>query len=172
MIGELVDAVKEEVKKESDQNVSEFGDMSFRDLPLSDFFGELPASRVAKRDVESIVSVDAVPRHLAKWEAIRADKSELASAMNAYERIVKEEAKKEVEVMRLGVSLMNEKAADVAMKNSVESYSIDCVRELSLGLHDKCGHSLPLGESISNLLRSICLPGLNVPEVDWNDICL
>ena len=171
-IGELVDAVKEEVKKESDQNVSEFGDMSFRDLPLSDFFGEVPATRVVKKDVKSIVSVDAVPRHLSKWEAIRADKNELKRAIVEYERIVKEEAKKEVEVMRLGVSLMNEKSADAALKNGSESYSADCVRDLSIGLHDKCGHSFPLSESSMNVLRSICLPGLRVPEVDWSVICL
>ena len=171
-IGELVDAVKEEVKKESDQNVSEFGDMSFKDLPLSDFFGEVPVTRVVKKDVKSIVSVDAVLRHLSKWEAIRADKNELKRAIVEYERIVKEEAKKEVEVMRLGVSLMNEKSADAALKNGSESYSADCVRDLSIGLHDKCGHSFPLSESSMNVLRSICLPGLRVPEVDWSDICL
>ena len=171
-IGDLVDAVKEEVKKESDQNVSEFGDMSFRDLPLSDFFGEVPATRVVKKDVKSIVSVDAVPRHLSKWEAIRADKNELKRAIVEYERIVKEEAKREVEVMRLGVSLMNEKSADAALKNGSESYSADCVRDLSIGLHDKCGHSFPLSESSMNVLRSICLPGLRVPEVDWSVICL
>ena len=171
-IGDLVDAVKEEVKKESDQNVSEFGDMSFRDLPLSDFFGEVPVTRVVKKDVKSIVSVDAVPRHLSKWEAIRADKNELKRAIVEYERIVKEEAKREVEVMRLGVSLMNEKSADAALKNGSESYSADCVRDLSIGLHDKCGHSFPLSESSMNVLRSICLPGLRVPEVDWSVICL
>ena len=171
-IGELVDAVKEEVKKDSDQNVSEFGDKSFRDLPLSDFFGAMPASRHGKRESKSIVSVDAVPRHLAMWEAIRADKNELENAMNEYERIVKAEAKKEVEVMRLGVALMNEKGAAVAMKNGAESYSIDCVRDLSLGLVKKCGHSIPMNEKTMNLLRSICLPGLSTPEVNWSDICM
>ena len=171
-IGELVDAVKEEVKKDSDQNVSEFGDKSFRDLPLSDFFGAMPASRHGKRESKSIVSVDAVPRHLAMWEAIRADKNELKNAMNEYERIVKAEAKKEVEVMRLGVALMNEKSAAVAMKNGAESYSIDCVRDLSLGLVKNCGHSIPMSEKTMNLLRSICLPGLSTPEVNWSDICM
>ena len=67
---------------------------------------------------------------------------------------------------------MNEKAADASMKNSVESYSIDCVRELSIGLKENCGHSIPLSEKSMNLLRSICLPGVNAPEVNWNDICM
>ena len=160
------------MKKDSDQNVSEFGDKSFRDLPLSDFFGAMPASRHGKRESKSIVSVDAVPRHLAMWEVIRADKNELKNAMNEYERIVKAEAKKEVEVMRLGVALMNEKSAAIAMKNGAESYSIDCVRDLSLGLVKKCGHSIPMSEKTMNLLRSICLPGLSTPEVNWSDICM
>ena len=171
-IGEIVDAVMADVKKTSSQNVSQFGDMSFRDLPLSDFFGVMPASRHGKRESKSIVSVDAVPRHLAMWEAIRADKNELKNAMNEYERIVKAEAKKEVEVMRLGVALMNEKAADSAMKASAESYSIDCVRELSHSLVEKCGHSYPLNEKSMNMLKNICLPGVSVPNVDFSEICM
>ena len=171
-IGDLYKDVKTAIKPKTDQNVNEYGDLSFKDLPLSDFVGEVPATRVVKKDVKSIVSVDAVPRHLSKWEAIRADKNELKRAIVEYERIVKEEAKREVEVMRLGVSLMNEKSADAALKNGSESYSADCVRDLSIGLHDKCGHSFPLSESSMNVLRSICLPGLRVPEVDWSVICL
>ena len=174
-IGEIVDAVMADVKKTSAQGVSEFGDMSFRDLPLSDFFGLLPTPsfRVTKKaDSESTVSLDQVPMHLAKWRAIRADKDEMASAVAEYERLAFESAKREVEVMRLGVSLMNEKAADAALKTASESYSASCVRDLSLALHEKCGHSFPLSESAMNLLRNICLPGLSVPNVNWSDICM
>ena len=74
--------------------------------------------------------------------------------------------------MRLGVALMNEKATDSAMKSSAEFYSASCVRDLSLALHEKCGHSFPFSESTTNLLRSICLPGLSVPNIDWSDICM
>ena len=174
-IGEIVDAVMADVKKTSDQNVSEFGDMSFRDMPLSEFFGELPTPsfRTTKKvNAESLVSLDQVPMHLAKWRAIRADKSEMASALAEYERLAFESAKREVEVMRLGVSLMNEKAADSALKTASESYSASCVRDLSIALHEKCGHSFPFSESTSNLLRNICLPGLSVPNVDWSEICM
>ena len=174
-VGEIVDAVMADVKKTSSQNVSQFGDMSFRDLPLSDFFGLLPTPsfRVTKKaDSESTVSLDQVPMHLAKWRAIRADKDEMASAVAEYERLAFESAKREVEVMRLGVSLMNEKAADAALKTASESYSASCVRDLSLALHEKCGHSFPLSESAMNLLRNICLPGLSVPNVNWSDICM
>ena len=175
-IGEIVDYVMKEVAKESDQNVSEFGDMSFRDLPLSEFFGELPAPsfRSVKKTTTSTstVSLDQVPLHLAKWRAIRADKSNSAAALAEYEKLAFESAKREVEVMRLGAALMNEKAADKALRTASESYSASCVRELSIALHEKCGHSFPLSETASNLLRNICLPGLSVPNVNWNEICM
>ena len=174
-IGEIVDAVMEDVKKSTDQGVSQFGDMSFRDLPLSDFFGELPTPSFRVKEnvqVGTVVPVSKVPMHLAKWRAIRADKVELKKALADYEKIVIEEAKKEIEVMRLGVALMNEKAADNALKTPAESYSASCVRDLSIALHEKCGHSFPLSESTTNLLRNICLPGLSVPNVDWSDICM
>ncbi|KAK8794512.1 hypothetical protein WA171_003655 [Blastocystis sp. BT1] len=174
-IGEIVDAVMKEVAETSDQNVSEFGDMSFRDLPLSEFFGELPAPSfrsVKKTSSASTVSLDQVPLHLAKWRAIRADKSESAVALAEYEKLAFESAKREVEVMRLGAALMNEKAADKALRTPSESYSASCVRELSIALHEKCGHSFPFSETTSNLLRNICLPGLSVPNVNWNEICM
>ena len=174
-IGEIVDAVMKEVAETSDQNVSEFGDMSFRDLPLSEFFGELPAPSfrsVKKTSSASTVSLDQVPLHLAKWRAIRADKSESAVALAEYEKLAFESAKREVEVMRLGAALMNEKAADKALRTPSESYSASCVRELSIVLHEKCGHSFPFSETTSNLLRNICLPGLSVPNVNWNEICM
>ena len=174
-IGEIVDAVMADVKKSTEQGVSQFGDMSFRDMPLSEFFGELPTPsfRTTKKvNTESTVSLDQVPMHLAKWRAIRADKNEYDDALAEYERLAFESVKHEVEVMRLGVSLMNEKAADSALNHPSESYSASCVRDLSIALHEKCGHSFPLSESTSNLLRNICLPGLSVPNVDWSEICM
>ena len=174
-IGEIVDAVIEDIAKTSDQNVSEFGDKTFRELPFSDFFGELPIPSfrsVKKTESSTSVSLDQVPLHLAKWRAIRADKSESAAALAEYEKLAFESAKREVEVMRLGASLMSEKAADKALRSPSESYSASCVRDLSLALHEKCGHPFPLSESTSNLLRNICLPGLSVPNVNWNEICM
>jgi len=29
-----------------------------------------------------------------------------------------------------------------------------------------------MSEKTMNLLRSICLPGLSTPEVNWSDICM
>ena len=173
-IGELVDGVMEDVKKTSDQNVSEFGDMSFRDLKMSEFFGQLPARhmRSTPKKTSTTVSVADVPAHLAMWKAIRADKKDLASALKEYQEIKFDEAKREVEVMRLGRMLMNEKAADKALKATAEVYNPDCVRDLSLQLVEKCGHSTPFPASTSNMLRNICLPGLSVPNVDFNEICM
>ena len=110
-IGEIVDAVKKEGAETSEQNVSEFGDKTFRDLPLSDFFGELPAPSfrsVKKTESSTSVSLDQVPLHLAKWRAIRADKSESAAALAEYEKLAFESAKREGEVLRLGAALMIE----------------------------------------------------------------
>ena len=105
-IGEIFDAVKASVAEESDQNVSEYGDMTFRDYKVSDFFGQLPSNSLRNirktSKSESNVPVSDVPLHLAKWAAIRAEGDKKKEAMEAYERELMAEAKREVEVMRLG----------------------------------------------------------------------
>ena len=175
-IGEIFEAVRARVDSESDQNVSEYGDMTFRDLKVSEFFGELPSRSLRKSykvsKSESNVPVSEVPLHLAKWAAIRADDKNKESALKAYENELIAEAKREVELMRLGSALMNEKAANNAMNAPSEAYSADCVRELSLMLVKKCGHKLPFSSKQNNMLRNICLPGLSVPNVNWDDICM
>ena len=171
---EMFKIVHDKTAEETDQNVSQFGDMAFRDYKVADFFGKLPSPsfRSVKKSVESTVAVSEVPAHLAKWKAIRASAAEKKSALEAYEKILVAEAKKEVEVMRLGRMLMNEKAADNALKTPAESYSASCVRDLSIELVKKCGHTMPFPQSVNNMLRNICLPGLSVPNVNWNDICM
>ena len=175
-IGEIFKAVKASVAESSDQNVSEFGDMTFHDLKVSEFFGKLPSNGLRKsvmnKKSESNVPVSEVPLHLAKWAAIRADDKNKESAMKAYENELIAEAKREVELMRLGSALMNEKAANNAMNAASEAYSVDCVRELSLMLVKKCGHKMPFSSKQNNMLRNICLPGLSVPNVNWDDICM
>ena len=173
-LDELFEHTYDKVLDHSTQNVSHFGDLEeMGKMTLADFMGEIPAGRFNSiKDSGIKVAKSDVPRHLAMWRAIRADKNELKNALADYERIVMTEAKKEVEVMRLGVALMNEKAADSAMKVSAESYSIDCVRELSHSLVEKCGHSYPLNEKSMNMLMNICLPGVSVPNVDFSEICM
>ena len=174
-LDELFEHTHESVEKSSDQNVSHFGDIEeMGKLTLRQFMGDLPAKRfrsIAKDNSEKIAKSD-VPKHLAMWRAIRADKSELAAAMKKYQEEVFKKAKEEVEVMRLGRALMNEKAADKAFKTAAETYSVDCVRELASTLVKKCGFSYPLGDSANNMLRNICLPGLSLPQVDFDEICM
>ena len=148
--------------------------MKFRDMKVADFFGEIPARRfrAPKAAKGTQVPLDQVPLHLAKWNAIRADKYEVKEAMAEYEKLAFEAAKREVEVMRLGAALMNEKAADKALKTSTTSYSASCLMELSQSLHEKCGHPNPLSYSTMNMLRNICQPGLTMPNVDWSAICM
>ena len=143
-------------------------------MKVADFFGEIPARRfrAPKAAKGTQVPLDQVPLHLAKWKAIRADKYEAKKAMAEYEKLAFEAAKREVEVMRLGAALMNEKAADKALKTSTTSYSASCVRDLSIALVEKCGHEFPLSDSTSNMLRNICQPGLTMPNVDWSAICM
>ena len=128
--------------------------------------------REEKKEAKGVVPVDMVPKHLAMWRAIRADKSELAEAMKQYEEEVFKVAKKEVEAMRLARAVMSEKAAEKAMKTPAEMYSADCVKELTNAFVKKCGHSHPVGASVNNVLRNICLPGVSVPNVDFDAICL
>ena len=169
-IGEIVDWVTEDVAKTSDQGVSHWGDKTFRDLKLSEFVGyPRRYMRTERKTSTSTVDVADVPAHRAKWAAIRSnDKAAIAE----YQEIVFAEAKKEVEIMRLGSKIMSEKAADKALKTSSTNYSVDCVRELSLALVKKCGHTLPFSQSATNMLRNICAPGVSTPNVDFSEVCM
>ena len=174
-LDELYEHTKTLVAKESDQNVSVFGDIEeMGKMTLRDFMGDLPARRFRSmnNDNSAKIAKSDVPAHLAMWKAIRADKKNFASALKEYQEIKYTEAKREVEVMRLGRMLMNEKAADKALKAPAEVYNPNCVRDLSESLVKECGHSLPLSSSTINMLKNICLPGLSVPNVDFHEICM
>ena len=174
-LDELFEHTHDKVMDHSTQNVSHFGDIEgMGKMTLRDFMGDLPASklRTRKEDKSEKIPKSEVPKHLAMWRAIRADKSELPEMMKQYEEEVFKMAKKEVEVMRLGRAVMSEKAAEKAMKMPAGEYSIDCVKELTLSLMNKCGHTLPFSESAMNMLRNICLPGLSMPNVDMSEICM
>ena len=173
-LDELFEHTHEAVAKSSSQNVSHFGDIEgMGKMTLRQFMGDLPAKRLRSmaEDKSEKIPKSEVPKHLAMWRAIRADKSQLAEMMKQYEEEVFKMAKKEVEVMRLGRAVMSEKAAEKAMKMPAGEYSIDCVKELTLSLM-KCGHTLPFSESAMNMLRNICLPGLSMPNVDMSEICM
>ena len=174
-LDELFEHTHEKVAEHSSQNVSHFGDIEeMGKMTLRDFMGDLPARRFRSMNNDNSVKIakSDVPAHLAMWKAIRADKKNLADALKEYQEIKFNEAKREVEVMRLGRMLMNEKAADKALKAPAEAFNPNCVRDLSLLLADKCGHSIPFPSSTMNILRNICLPGLSVPNVNFHEICM
>ena len=174
-LDELFKHTHEKVAEHSGQNTSQFGDIEeMGKMTLRDFMGDLPARRFRSmnNDNSAKIAKSDVPAHLAMWKAIRADKKNFASALKEYQEIKYTEAKREVEVMRLGRMLMNEKAADKALKAPAEVYNPNCVRDLSESLVKECGHSLPLSSSTINMLKNICLPGLSVPNVDFHEICM
>ena len=191
-IGEIVDATMKEVGEVSDQNVSQFGALGLRDLPLSEFVGEMPPSRSSsiessiessshssshssKRSHGTLVDRHEVPLHLAKWAAVRAD-DDRAQALAEFQRLRVVAARREVEAMRLGVALLGEKAALRAWENGAEAYNVDCVRTLGLGLEEHCGSTRDamgtMQPGVTNLLKSVCLPGVRAPEVDWDEVCM
>ena len=172
-LDQLYEHTHEKVAESSTQNVSHFGDIEgMGEMLLWDFMGELPARRFgAKTESGPKIAKADIPRHLAMWRAIRADKEHAASALEEYKKIVYAEGKKEVEVMRLGAALMNEKAANKAMMTPAETYSASCVQELATSLIHECGHSYPFSEKTMNMLKNICLPGVTVPNVNYKNIC-
>ena len=180
-IGALFDAVQARVREESMQNVSQFGDMSYRDLPLSDFFGKPTTKKTSSSSSsftsttkhEGRVPVDQVPLHLAKWKAIRSHPSTRNNALADLEKEVSIVAKREVELMRLGSALMSEKDADRALKGEVNSaFNSACVANLQQSLVKHCGHPATPGKQTMNMLRSICKVGRIVPDMNWSEICL
>ena len=73
--------------------------------------------------------------------------------------------------MRLGAALMNEKAANKAFTTPAKVYSPSCVTDLAESLVSKCGHSYPMSENVMNMLKNICLPGMDVANLDFSEIC-
>ena len=174
-LDELFEHTHETVAHVSTQNVSHFGDIeAMGKMLLRQFMGDLPAKRLRSMadDKSEKIPKSEVPKHLAKWRAIRADKSELAEALKKYQEEAYKAAKKEVEVMRLGRALMSEKAAEKALKTPSKEYSMNCVQDLTMALVEKCGHTLPFSVSAMNMIRNICLPGVSTPNVDMTQVCM
>ena len=199
-IGEIVDATMSGVAEVSDQGVSQFGAMELRALPLSDFIGEMPPSESSdgssnESSIESsnessthssthsshrshgtLVDLHEVPAHLAKWRAVRSEDGDRAEALADFQRLRIVAARREVEAMRLGVAILGEKAALRAWEHGAEAFNAACVRELGVGLEQHCGSTREalgtMQPGVSNLLRGVCLPGVRVPEVDWEEVCM
>ena len=163
-----------EVSKKSIQMPSKFGDLEgVGAMEFREFVGEIPRrARLQKEENDVPVAKADVPAHLAKWEAIRATQENKEQVMKKYEEIVRLNAKHEVEVMRLGAALLNEKMAHKAFTSSAKVYSSSCVSELADALVTKCGHSYPMNQNTMNMLKNICIPGFSLPSIDFAEICM
>lgn len=171
-LDELFEHTHAKVAEESKQNVSKFGSMEMGSMKIEEFVGKLPVSRVGKkRESHSVVAKSMVPAHLAKWRAIRAEKENGENAMEEYKKIVYENAKREIEVMRLGRTLLNEKKVEEAMKVPADVYSPSCVNTLFNGLMNYCDHSYPFPEKTVYMIRNICHEHSSV-DVDFTSICM
>ena len=154
---------------------SKYGDIDgMGSMAIEKFTGPIPAGRVMRQGDENVIHIAKadVPVHLAKWKAIRATQENSENAMANYEKIIRMNAKREVEVMRLGAALLNEKMANKAFTTSAKSYSPSCVTELAEALVTKCGHSYPMNQNTMNMLKNICVPGFTLPTVDFSEICI
>ena len=171
------------VAEHSDQNTSHWGDIeNMGSMKIADFMGEVPFNPNRKRDSDDSTKIpkSQAEEHLAKWRMIRSNKDSYYSDYYHYQDIVYENAKREIEAFRLAVQVLGEQKTDQLIqatrtKHIQLSYSVDCVRELSMKLIDECYHSYPFAKSTIDVLKQVCAEK-SFPEVmssiDFNDICL
>ena len=162
---ELFQRTHDEVAKYRDQNVSEWGDLSMGKLPMTTFIGDKPIHVHSKptRGASNPIEKSQAPLHEAKWRAIRGkDNGELRE-------IVNKNAKEEIEVMRLAVSVLGEKEMANVSSETYE-YNRECASEIFTGLLDKCGHSLPFPKFAVNLVQAVCASGS--VKLNWDEICM
>ena len=136
-------------------------------MHIDNFFGEnIGLMRVGKKPIlaNRVVSADQVPLHLSQWNVICADKSKSRAAVAEYERLMNKAGKREVEVMRLGLTLLNEVASTAALNTSPSCAKYCSSQEVWL--------SDSLRESTSNILCNICLHRFSAPTMNWNEICI
>ena len=169
-LADMFTHVHEETAKQTDQNVSQFGDIEgMGGDKLSKYIGDYKPEYNAPQKKNGFVEYADVPMHLAKWNAIRAT-SNSNDALVELKEAVKAEAVKEVSVMRLARAYFkNDKAADESLKTRPASYDQDCVAELTMGLIGQCGYTLPLRDSHVNALENICQNG-NV-SINFDLVC-
>ena len=162
---ELFQRTHDEVAKYRDQNVSEWGDLSMGKLPMTTFIGDKPIQVRNKpsRGASNPIEKSQAPLHEAKWRAIRGkDNGELRE-------IVNKNAKEEIEVMRLAVSVLGEKEMANVSSETYE-YNRECASEIFTGLLDKCGHSLPFSQTARYLVHAVCASGS--VKLNWDEICM
>ena len=168
-LGELFQRTHDHVAKYLHQEVSEYGNLSMRDLPMTTFIGDKPikARTMVASKPSTLVAKSEVPLHVAKWAAIRSGKKDLSELRD----LVYARAKEEIEVMRLGASILGEKEMDQKKDGDTLVYNSACATTLFENLMDKCGHTLPFPSMTRNIVHAIC-SGEAVPCVNWESICL
>ena len=173
-LGELFQKTHDEVAKSQTQEVSEWGDLSMKDLPMTTFIGDKPIKtrNFARRPASNTrIEKSEAPIHVAKWRAIRADSNSNAAALAELRELLSVRAKEEVEVMRLGAAVLGEK--EMSDKLNVDTYKYDreCVSTMFNNLLSKCKHTLPFPATTRNLVHAMCEKGMH-KNVEWSEICL
>lgn len=162
---EMFKIVHDLTAKETDQNVSQYGDIdTIGEMKVSEFIGDVPHKKHARLEKKGdSIPLEDVAVHLAKWKAIRSNDK---AAMAELEEVMAQEALKEVSVMRLARSYFGDdvKANDAA-KTAPKYYDVQCVAEVGMELTTRCGYELPIRETHYNVIKNIC-QSRSVPSFD------
>ena len=173
-LGELFQKTHDEVAKYKNQEVSEWGALSMRDLPMTTFIGDKPIKtrHFAQRAASTTrVEKSEAPIHEAKWRAIRADSNANGAAFAELRELLSVRAKEEVEAMRLGAAVLGEKKMSEKLNVDTFEYDRECASEVFDALLSKCKHSLPFPATTRHLVHAVCEKGLH-QNVEWSEICL
>ena len=168
---EMFKIVHEKTAAQTDQNVSQFGDIdTIGEMPVREFIGDYKPKKKVSADPKSMVKYEDVPKHLAMWKAIRAEPNTRSDAIAELENVVRTEARKEIMVMRTARAYFkDDKLADAATKTRPASYSQECVRDITTSLMAACGYTLPLRDSHLTVMENICANGY--VQLDYTDVC-
>ena len=168
-LGELFKRTHDHVAQFKNQEVSEWGDLTMRDLPMTTFIGDKPITtrNIVDLKPSTLVAKNEAPLHVAKWAAIRSGKKDLSELRD----LVYARAKEEIEVMRLGASILGEKEMDQKKDEDTYVYNNSCATMMFENLMDKCGHSMPFPSMTRNIVHAIC-SGKVIPSVDWDSVCM
>ena len=168
---EMFRIVHDKTAEHTAQNVSQYGDIdTIGEMAVKDFIGDYKPKKCAAIEPKSLVKYEDVPKHLAMWKAIRAEPNARSDAMAELEKVVREEARKEIMVMRAAREFFkDDKLVDAATKNHPASTNQDCMKDIILSLMSKCGYTLPLRESHVTVLENICVNGM--VNIDYKNVC-
>ena len=168
---EMYKIVHEKTAEHSAQNVSQYGDIdTIGEMPLREFIGDYVPKKKVSVEPKSMVKYEDVPKHLAMWNAIRAEPNTRSDAMAELENVVRTEARKDIMVMRAAREYFkDDKLADAATKTRPASYSQECVRDITTSLMAVCGYSLPLRDTHVTVMENICAKGY--VQLDYTNIC-